>query len=136
MREGKELFEDMNAMGDVLRDPPRNTSTLARIQQWIEQSQSETTSQVNDSEITDLRISGKEPGLNHPPPLVPVISAASLQNTAREVCGEMDSDSLQNTARHSEDLSNRAVELWKWCSYRKILVHAEHLPGRENTRAD
>jgi len=126
----------MNAVGDFLRDLPRDASTLARVQQWIEQSQSETTSQVNDSEIADLRISGEEPGLNHPPPLVPFISGASLQNTAREVCGEIDSDSLQNTARHSGDLSNRAVELWKWCLHRKILVHAEHLPGRENTRAD
>ena len=37
---------------------------------------------------------------------------------------------------HSEDLSNLAVELRKWCLHRRILVHAEHLPGRENTRAD
>jgi len=37
---------------------------------------------------------------------------------------------------HSEDLSNLAVELWKWCLRRRILVHAEHLPGRKNIRAD
>jgi len=37
---------------------------------------------------------------------------------------------------HSEDLSNLAVELWKWCLHRRILVHAEHLPGRKNIRAD
>ena len=89
----------MNAVGDFLRDLPRDASTLARVQQWIEQSQSETASHVNDSEIADLRISGEEPGLNHLPPPVPLISGASLQNTAREVCGEMDSDSFQNTAR-------------------------------------
>jgi len=100
----------MNAVGDFLRDLPRDASTLARVQQWIEQSQSETASHVNDSEIADLRISGEEPGLNHPPPLVPLISGASLQNTAREVCGEMDSDSLQNTARQATDsVSHRST---------------------------
>jgi len=100
----------MNAVGDFLRDLPRDASTLARVQQWIEQSQSETASHVNDSEIANLRISGEEPGLNHPPPLVPLISGASLQNTAREVCGEMDSDSLQNTARQATDsVSHRST---------------------------
>ena len=37
---------------------------------------------------------------------------------------------------HSKQLSDLAVEIGKWCLARRILVHAEHLPGVENTRAD
>ena len=37
---------------------------------------------------------------------------------------------------HSTPLSNLAVEMWKWCCNRTIFVHAEHLPGKENVRAD
>jgi len=37
---------------------------------------------------------------------------------------------------HSSLLSNLAIEIWKWCVQRSIVIHAEHLPGRENVRAD
>ena len=37
---------------------------------------------------------------------------------------------------HSTPLSNLAVEMWKWCCNRTIFVHAEHLPGKDNVRAD
>ena len=37
---------------------------------------------------------------------------------------------------HSEALSSLAIKLWEWCLRKKILVHAEHLPGKENIRAD
>ena len=33
-------------------------------------------------------------------------------------------------------LSNLATDIWKWCLERDILLHAEHLPGKENVRAD
>ena len=37
---------------------------------------------------------------------------------------------------HSRSLSTLALEIWNWCIERKITVHAEHLPGRFNVRAD
>lgn len=37
---------------------------------------------------------------------------------------------------HSKLLSDLAVEIWKWCLARDVFIHAEHLPGVENTRAD
>ena len=37
---------------------------------------------------------------------------------------------------HSRLLSDLAVEVWNWCLRRDITIHAEHLPGRENIRAD
>ena len=37
---------------------------------------------------------------------------------------------------HSESLSRLAVKVWNWCLRREILIHAEHLPGKENIRAD
>lgn len=37
---------------------------------------------------------------------------------------------------HSQDLSDLAVETWKWCIRRNIFIHAEHLPGKENVEAD
>ena len=37
---------------------------------------------------------------------------------------------------HSTTLSNLAVKMWKWCCNRAMFVHAEHLPGKENVRAD
>ena len=35
-----------------------------------------------------------------------------------------------------QSLAQLAVELWEWCLARKIILHAEHLPGRLNTRTD
>ena len=37
---------------------------------------------------------------------------------------------------HSQDLSDLAVETWRWCLQRGIVIHAEHLPGKENVEAD
>lgn len=37
---------------------------------------------------------------------------------------------------HSTLLSSLAVEIWEWCLARVITIHAEHLPGKLNTRAD
>jgi len=37
---------------------------------------------------------------------------------------------------HSHSLSDLAKEIWTWCIKRKITIHAEHLPGSENIRAD
>lgn len=37
---------------------------------------------------------------------------------------------------HSMQLSELAVQIWRWCLERNIFIHAEHLPGRENVRAD
>ena len=37
---------------------------------------------------------------------------------------------------HSQELSDLAVEVWRWCLENEITIHAEHLPGRENVRAD
>ena len=37
---------------------------------------------------------------------------------------------------HSVRLSDLAVEIWNWCICRNITIHAEHLPGLENVRAD
>ena len=37
---------------------------------------------------------------------------------------------------HSQDLSDLAVEIWRWCIEREIYIHAEHLPGKENIEAD
>lgn len=37
---------------------------------------------------------------------------------------------------HSGTLSGLALVLWEWCLQRNILIHAEHLPGRENVHAD
>ena len=37
---------------------------------------------------------------------------------------------------HSVRLSDLAVEIWDWCIQRKITIHAEHIPGVENVRAD
>ena len=37
---------------------------------------------------------------------------------------------------HSLPLSKLAVEIWEWCIERKFIIHAEHLPGVENIRAD
>lgn len=37
---------------------------------------------------------------------------------------------------HSRELSNLAVNIWKWCIQRNIFIHAEHLPGTENVQAD
>ena len=37
---------------------------------------------------------------------------------------------------HSQELSDLAVSIWNWCLQREITIHAEHLPGRENVRAD
>ena len=36
---------------------------------------------------------------------------------------------------HSQELSDLSVEIWEWC-LEKIVLHAEHLPGKENVRAD
>ena len=36
---------------------------------------------------------------------------------------------------HSTLLSNLAVDTWKWCLDRIILIHAERLPGSQNIRA-
>ena len=37
---------------------------------------------------------------------------------------------------HSRPLSDLAKEIWTWCIQKKITIHAEHLPGSENIRAD
>ena len=37
---------------------------------------------------------------------------------------------------HSLPLSRLAVEIWEWCIKRNFTIHAEHLPGVENIRAD
>ena len=37
---------------------------------------------------------------------------------------------------HSHSLSDLAKEVWIWCIKKKITIHAEHLPGSENIRAD
>ena len=37
---------------------------------------------------------------------------------------------------HSLELSDLAVEIWEWCIRNNIITHAEHLPVRENVRAD
>ena len=37
---------------------------------------------------------------------------------------------------HSRNLSDLAIHIWNWCLERKILIHAEHLPGSENIQAD
>ena len=37
---------------------------------------------------------------------------------------------------HSRQLSDLAVEIWKWCISRGISIHAEHIPGVSNTVAD
>jgi hypothetical protein len=37
---------------------------------------------------------------------------------------------------HSVHLSDLAVEIWNWCICSNITIHAEHLPGLENVRAD
>ena len=37
---------------------------------------------------------------------------------------------------HSIRLSDLAVEIWDWCIQRNVTIHAEHLPGVENVRAD
>ena len=36
---------------------------------------------------------------------------------------------------HSQELSDLAVRIWEWC-VEEIIIHAEHLPGKENVRAD
>lgn len=42
----------------------------------------------------------------------------------------------QTGGSHSQILSNLAIEIWLWCMERKINLHAEHLPGQQNIRAD
>ena len=37
---------------------------------------------------------------------------------------------------HSVPLCNLAVQIWKWCLERNVFIHAEHLPGKLNVRAD
>ena len=37
---------------------------------------------------------------------------------------------------HSDTLSHLAVKVWRWCLVRNIVIHAEHIPGRENDQAD
>ena len=37
---------------------------------------------------------------------------------------------------HSDALSLLAVEIWSWCLVRNLIIHTEHLPGRENICAD
>ena len=37
---------------------------------------------------------------------------------------------------HSDRLSRLAMEVWGWCLQRNIVIHAEHLPGKENVQAD
>ena len=37
---------------------------------------------------------------------------------------------------HSRKLSTLALDLWNWCIQRSITVHAEHVPGRMNVKAD
>ena len=37
---------------------------------------------------------------------------------------------------HSRTLSNLACEMWQWCLERNLTVHAEHIPGSSNVRAD
>ena len=37
---------------------------------------------------------------------------------------------------HSQELSDLAVRIWEWCVEKEIVIHAEHLPGKENVRAD
>lgn len=39
-------------------------------------------------------------------------------------------------ATHSQDLSDLAVEIWRWCIGWKIFIHAKHLPGKENVQGD
>ena len=36
----------------------------------------------------------------------------------------------------SRAISNLAVEIWEWCLRRNLTVHAEHIPGKLNNRAD
>ena len=37
---------------------------------------------------------------------------------------------------HSENLCNLAAHIWKWYLERNIFIHAEHLPGKLNVKAD
>lgn len=37
---------------------------------------------------------------------------------------------------HFQKLSDLAVRVWQWCLEREIVIHAEHLPGKDNIRAD
>ena len=37
---------------------------------------------------------------------------------------------------HSPTLSRLAVRIWEWCIRKEMIIHAEHLPGKENVRAD
>ena len=37
---------------------------------------------------------------------------------------------------HSQELSNLAVRILELCIEKEIVIHAEHLPGKENVRAD
>lgn len=36
----------------------------------------------------------------------------------------------------SQELSDLAVRIWKWCIEKEIVINAEHLPGKENVRAN
>ena len=37
---------------------------------------------------------------------------------------------------HSHALANLAIALWEWCLNNQLIVSAQHLPGKLNTRAD
>ena len=37
---------------------------------------------------------------------------------------------------HSMELSSLPIDIWNWCLQRNIVIHAEHLPGKENVQAD
>ena len=37
---------------------------------------------------------------------------------------------------HSKDLSDLAIYIWNWCPQRNLVIHAKHLPGKENVQAD
>jgi len=38
----------------------------------------------------------------------------------------------QKGGTHSTQLSNLALEIWKWCLQRQLTIQAEHLPGHLN----
>ena len=43
---------------------------------------------------------------------------------------------FEQDGRYSRSLSSLAVQIWEWCIERKITIHAEHLPVKQNVRAD
>ncbi len=93
-------------------------------------------------EMGGVEVSHQHPGAESCLPRPTDISPQSEEHTGASPNRQQNGDSLyinRKGGTHSKPLSDLAIEIWQWCMARDIryvVLMAEHIAEKENTRAD